>query len=59
MSYKRKTVDEYRVMGDYGQGMEELLTEDTYKEALEQLITYMLNDTSVHTLMIKKVRVHK
>ena len=43
MAYTRKTKDIYILLSNYGYGWEEELTEDTCKEAKEQLKTYREN----------------
>lgn len=42
--YKRKTHDEYDIEGNYGQGWEVVTTEETYREAREQLRCYRENE---------------
>ena len=42
--YVRKTRDEYRIMGDYGYGFEELYVTDSRKEALDDLWAYRKNE---------------
>ena len=39
--YKRKTIDEYEIQGNYGQGWETECIEDTWKEAKERLKEYL------------------
>ena len=45
MAYVRKTKDEYRLLCNYGygDGWEEVLTEETYKEAKERKKEYIEN----------------
>lgn len=52
--YTRKTKDIYVLMSNYGYGWEEELTEDTYKEAKEQLITYRENVKNAQYKIVKK-----
>ena len=44
MMYTRKTKDVWAIMGNYGYGWEEIVTENTKKEAIEQLKTYRSDD---------------
>jgi len=50
--YKRKTKDVYVLMGNYGYGLEEILTEETRKEIRTRLREYLENDNQVSNLMI-------
>lgn len=54
--YKRKTKDVYKLMCNfgYGDGWEEILEEDTYKAAKEQLKTYRENQPEFSYKIIKK-----
>ncbi len=52
--YNRKTVDEYRLMGDCGLGYEVVLSETTKKEAFAQLKTYEENERGISFKIIKK-----
>jgi len=45
MTYTRKTVDEWEVQGNYGQGWEMVTTEETFKDAKTQLKCYNENET--------------
>lgn len=56
MAYTRKTKDEYILLSNYGYGWDEELTEETYKEAKEQLKTYRENCPHAQ-YKIKKKRV--
>ena len=58
MAYARKTKDVYQIMGNYGQGFEEVTAEDTLKAAREQLKCYRYNEPQ-YPHMIKKVRVRR
>lgn len=44
MAYVRKTSDEYRILGNYGQGFEEVTAEETYTEARARLREYRENE---------------
>jgi recombinational DNA repair ATPase RecF len=44
MAYVRKTKDEYRILGNYGQGWEEVTAAPTYPEARGYLKDYREND---------------
>ena len=52
--YTRKTKDIYILMSNYGYGWEEELTENTYKEAKEQLKTYRENVKNAQYKIVKK-----
>lgn len=52
--YKRKTKDVYMMMSNYGYGWEEELTEDTYKEAKQQIKTYRENCKNAQYKIVKK-----
>lgn len=56
MAYKRKTRDEWRLLGNYGYGWDVILTEDTRAEALEQLKTYRENEPGIMHIL-ERVRV--
>lgn len=43
MPYVRKTVDEYRLHVNYGQGWEHEVTEPTWKDMRERLLEYRDN----------------
>lgn len=43
MAKQRKTRDEYELLGNYGQGWEYLLTEDTYSEINKRYGEYVEN----------------
>ena len=58
MSYERKTVDEFQIQGDYGQGFEVVTYEETWKEARAQARCYRANEPST-SFRIRKVRVPK
>lgn len=56
--YKRKTVDEYEIQGNYGQGFECVTTEENRKAAREQLKCYRENEPSVaHRIVKKRVKI--
>lgn len=44
MAYVRKTSDEFRILGDYGQGFEEVTAEATRAEAKARLKEYRENE---------------
>lgn len=50
----RKTVDEYQVMGNYGQGWECVTSEETRKEARERLKEYIENESGTAFKIVKK-----
>lgn len=54
MAYERKTYDEYQLLGDWGYGWDFVLAERTYREAREQLKTYVENDPSARYKMVKR-----
>lgn len=56
MAYQRKTKDWYQLLGDYGQGLEVILEEETYKEAKQRKKEYLENDSQVSNLQIKLKR---
>lgn len=57
--YKRKTKDEYQVQCDYGygDGFEEVTSEETRKEANDRRHEYLLNDKQMKRIRIVKRRV--
>jgi hypothetical protein len=56
--YQRKTIDEYEIQGNYGQGFECVTTEETWKAAREQLKCYCENETNVaHRIVKKRVKI--
>ncbi len=55
--YKRKTVDEYEIQGNYGQGWEMVTTESTRKEAKAQLKCYNENEPNPHRIVAKRVKI--
>ncbi len=54
MAYKRKTYDEYQLFGNCGYGWYYILAEATYKEAKEQLRTYVNNAPSEAYKIVKR-----
>jgi hypothetical protein len=55
--YIRKTIDEYEIQGNYGQGFECVTTEETWKAAREQLKCYRENEPQYsHRIVKKRVR---
>ena len=58
MAYKRKTVDEFQVHADYGQGWEEVTAEVTRKAANDNLREYRTNAPEYrYKLVVKRVRI--
>jgi hypothetical protein len=56
--YKRKTEDEFDILGDYGQGPEMVTCETSYSAAMEQIRTYRKNEPGIK-FTYKKHRVKK
>lgn len=54
--YKRKTIDVYEIQGYYGEtyGYEVVTTEETYKDAKEQLKCYRENEPAISFRIVKK-----
>jgi hypothetical protein len=58
MAYKRLTQDEYIVQGNYGQGWEDLTSEDNRTEARTRLREYNENEREYsHRLIKRRVRI--
>lgn len=58
MAYVRKTRDEYEIQGNYGCGWEALFTEETWKEAREQLRCYDENERQyAHRIVKRRVKI--
>lgn len=58
--YKRKTKDEFRVMGYYtrGHGWEEVTCADSMREAVGLLGDYAINEPQYrHKIIIKRVKI--
>ena len=56
MTYKRKTKDEWVILGNYGYGWDELCAEDTRKDAVAQLKCYRENEPGAsHAMKCKRV----
>ena len=55
--YKRKTIDEWVLLGDYGQGFEELTAESNRIEIRQRLKEYMQNDQYARDFKIVKKRI--
>lgn len=56
--YKRKTQDEYAIQGNYGQGFEDVITEDNYKEARLRLKEYRENEPQYcHRLVKRRIKI--
>lgn len=56
MPYARKTRDEWSVQGDYGQGWEDVCTEDTRREAVARRKEYDANEPQYpHRLKLRRV----
>lgn len=58
MTYARKTVDEFRIMGYFEQGWEEVTAEETWKDAKVQVRCYRDNDPD-HAYKVVVARVPK
>jgi hypothetical protein len=59
MPYTRKTVDEYEIQGNYGQGWECETTEEMYKEAMKRLKEYRQNMPEYsHRCRRKRVKIN-
>jgi len=57
MPRKRLTRDEIVIQGNYGQGWEDLVTEDTHRDALTRLREYRENEPNYpHRLIVRRVR---
>ena len=54
--YTRKTKDEYQLMSNYGYGWDIETTENTYKEAKQQLKCYRENTNGIHKIIKKRVK---
>jgi hypothetical protein len=56
MAYKRKTVDEFQIHGNYGygHGFEEVTAESTRKEALDRLREYRENEPGIPFKLVTK-----
>ena len=54
--YKRKTIDEYEIQGNYGQGWEIVTTEETRAAARDQLKCYNENETAPHRIVKRRVK---
>lgn len=54
--YIRKTKDVYILLGDYGQGFEELVTEESRSEIKQRYKEYVENDTYSRGFKIIKKR---
>ncbi len=54
MAYKRKTYDEYQLMGNWGYGWDYVLSENSFKGARQQLRCYIENDPSAEYKIVKK-----
>lgn len=56
-TYIRKTIDEYQIQGFYGSSWECVTTEETRKEAREQLKCYNDNEPYPHRIVKKRVKI--
>lgn len=54
MAYIRKTKDEFCIMGNYGQGFEEVCAEDNRTEAKQRLKEYRENERGIEFKLVKK-----
>lgn len=52
--YKRKTADEWQVLGDYGQGFELVTAAATKKEANQYLKDYQQNEPGISFKIVCK-----
>jgi hypothetical protein len=52
--YKRKTIDEYEIHGNYGYGFEAITTEENRKQAIERLKEYRNNEPGTRFKIVKK-----
>lgn len=52
--YIRKTKDVYILMGNWGYGWDEILTENTWKDIRTRLKEYRENDNSAAYKIVKK-----
>lgn len=52
--YNRKTVDEYEIQGNYGQGWECVTTEETRQTAKDQRKCYDQNEPQYPHRIVKK-----
>lgn len=55
--YRRKTRDEFILLGDYGQSFEELTAESTRLEIRQRLKEYRENESFSHGFKIVKKRI--
>ena len=51
--YQRKTKDEYVLLGNYGYGYDEILTEESREEIRKQYKTYVENDPKTSYKIVK------
>ncbi len=56
-AYQRKTVDEYRIMTNYGYGWEVENTEDNYTDAKRSLKEYKENTKAEVRLEKKRIKI--
>lgn len=54
MKYQRKTTDEYTLQGSYGQGWEDLTSEESFKAIKERLKDYRDNEPGGSFRWIKR-----
>lgn len=54
MAYKRKTEDEYEILGNYGLGYELVTTETTWKDARAVLKEYRENEPGITFKCVKR-----
>lgn len=57
--YKRKTIDEYEVQGNYGYGWDLETTEDSWKAAREQVKCYRENCLAMYRIVKKRVPIQE
>lgn len=56
MAYIRKTVDEWTLQGNYGQGWEDLTSEEHYSEIRQRLKEYRENEGGIYRVRVHRVR---
>lgn len=60
MAYQRKTRDEYVLLGNWGYGWDEVLTEDSYKDIRQRYKEYLENDhRAIYRIQKRRVPIDK
>lgn len=54
--YKRKTKDVYQILCDYGNGLEVVTEEETFRDCKRMLNDYIKNDYYARRITYKKIR---